>query len=303
MSILDVLCDQLRQSPKNFFPQSSSTVLPPVGELPLLTLLNDSVTTTPTLPFSISAIEQLAKAVGIGDLKALDDQLLAFVKSGDRNALTTIFGNLGHLLDQAVLLMNHQLIIGASLLSIVNALNPANLDALFEGQREYFFGNPVDPTNPTKGFVQGYVTVGGEVIAPPTLPTLSSAADLKTFTKLLSHKTGDQYVRDLTRVGFEAVANNVWQLKQRYGQIASNSALKSGPLKINDVNKAQTWFKGFADYAEANVTSAVEQALSQSGGPVPSNALLAAGISTAAGTAARKATQHVFLEELGIGLR
>ncbi|MGA2410187.1 MAG: hypothetical protein ABSG46_07340, partial [Candidatus Binataceae bacterium] len=132
----------------------------------------------------------------------------------------------------------------------------------------------------------------------------ATANNIQSLEKLFSRKTGEQYVRDLTRIGFEAVADQTWKLADRYDQIAKNAALKaSDPLKINDLSKAQTWFKGFADHSEASVTSAVEQVLSQSGGPVPANALLAAGIGTAAGTAARKASQHVFLEEIGITLQ
>jgi hypothetical protein len=222
-----------------------------------------------------------------------------------RGGLPAIIIDLQKLGAQATNLLAAQFIIGASLLSIVQALDPKNLDSVFDAQSQYFFGHhPVDPRDPSKGTAAGYVTIGGEVIAPPALPTLSSIAALKSLGNISSNKTGEQYVRDLTRVGFEAVANDVWNLENRYDQIAANAKLVPGnpkfQLKINDPTKAQSWFKGFADYAESAVTSVVEQALSQSGGPVPANALLAAGIATAAGTAARKASQHVFLQEIGI---
>jgi len=317
MSFIDNLRDLLQKDPKNFFPKlPSTTILPPVGSLPLLELLNSSVA-APKLPLTITALEQIGEDIGKSELDTLNSNLLDLVKfkstkspADVQNDLKAIFTGLENLVDQAVeqavTLVASQVVIGASLLSIVTALEPANFDSVFTAQGEYFFGHPADPKNPAKGTAPGYMTIAGEIITPPTLPSMDSVADLTNLPKLLSSKSGEQYVRDLTRVGLEAVANTVWNLEARYEKIAANAKLPAGDpniaLKINDPSKAQTWFKGFADYAEAAVTSAVEQALSQSGGPVPANSLLAAGIATAAGTAARKASQHIFLEEIGIGL-
>jgi len=307
MSIIAQIHDLLKEQPAHFFPVAAAAKLPaagqlrPVGDLPLLKLLNDQNIQAPKLPLSIAAIEQLAMEGGTSELKDLNSQLLKFLGSRSREDLQGVFGDLKNLADQAASLLTNQFIIGASILSIIRALEPTNLDAVFTAQGEYFFGHPADPNNPSKGTVPGFVTLTGEVIAPPTLPALASNNDIKTLEALFSRKNGEQYVRDLTRVGCEAVANQVWKLGSRYNQIAVNAGLKAdNPLKINDLAKAQRWFKGFADYAEANVTSVVEQGLSQSGGTLPANALLAAGVATAAGTAARKASQHVFLEELGI---
>jgi anti-sigma regulatory factor (Ser/Thr protein kinase) len=63
--------------------------------------------------------------------------------------------------------------------------------------------------------------------------------------------------------------------------------------------KARRWFKGAASLSESLVTSAVEEvALGVS--EFQTNAVLAAAAATFAGTVARKATQHVFLAEVGV---
>jgi len=300
MSLIQQLHDILKDSHRDFFPDPFTIMLEPTGPFPLLQILNNSSVSSPTVPLTITAIKQLARSAGMEQLTALNKQLLDFMQSGKLEDLGTIFNDITDLEEQTVHLLTDQVIIGLSLLSIIKALKPTSLEPLATAHSEYFFGHPTDPKNPAKGTLPGYVTIAGEVIAPPALPSFESASDLRDIARLFSRKTGEQYVRDLTRVGFEAVANDVWKLESRYDQMTTNAKLQTGNLEIKDLKKAQNWFKGFADYAEAGVTSAVEQALSQSGGPVPANPLLAAGLATAAGTAARKASQHVFLEQIGI---
>jgi hypothetical protein len=295
-------------APAGFVATAASNV---VSDFPLLQLLNSSAA-TPKFPLTIPGVTGLLQTAGIAELNQLFSAVKGVVPTGATtpanpiDALKNFFNGLGVQINQAVpqveSLLTHQLIIGASLLSIVN---PANLDEIFIGQSQYFFGH-VDPT--THQTVSGYLTVANEVISPPALPRLGTGAIPTTATaafkdlgSLLSKKTGEQYIRDLTRVGLEAVANKAWNLITRYPQIVTSAALPAGdPLKIKDASKAQAWFKGFADFAEANVTAVVEQALSQGGGPVQANPLLAASIATAAGTAARKSAQHIFLREIGI---
>jgi len=89
------------------------------------------------------------------------------------------------------------------------------------------------------------------------------------------------------------VANDTWQLTGRDNKIDSTAA-------ITNKAKAKAWSKGYSDYSEAVLTSAVEQALSPGGGPVQANPPLAASVAPAAGIAACKAAQHVFLQEIGI---
>lgn len=313
MGILQQL-ETLLGTPKMFSPTSAPGFFPalPAGQLPpvnpLLALINDKNNPAPKFPLTVPAIKSLLESVGAGELQTLEGQILDAIKSpidpaNPLAALKNIFAGLDTLAEnvatQVVALITHQLVIGASLISIVNALKPQNLDAFFAAQSQYFFGH-LDAAS--KKNVSGYVTIANETIAPPELPTpqAGSASDLKTVKSYFSRKTGDQYVRDLTRVGFEAIANDAWSLASRYDQIAKNAANNASPeVKINDADKAHNWFKGFSDFAEASVTSAVEQAL-QGGGPIDSNPLFAAGVATAAGTAARKAAQHVFLQEIGI---
>jgi hypothetical protein len=277
---------KLVANPKlNFFP--APLTLPSVGAdsdgLLLLRLVNDNSSPTPQLPLTISAIQNLVESVGRDDLQNLGGKLLDAIKSGNPinavKAIVEIPQELEPLARQGGALLSHQLIIGASLVSIFKAVDPRNehnvIESVYSAHSQYFFADG------------GYTTVADQKIAPPDLP---SADGLKAF---FAEKTGERYVRDLTRVGFEAVANDTWGLIQRYGRIDTTAA-------ITNKAKAKAWFKGYSDYAEAGVTSAVEQALSQGGGPVQANPLLAASIATAAGTAARKATQHVFLQEIGI---
>jgi hypothetical protein len=273
---------KLIANPKtNFFP--APLTLPPVGALPLLQLINDNDSQTPKFPLTVSAIQNLVESVGRDDLQNLGGKLLDSIKSGNPinavKAIVEIPHELEPLAREGGALLAHQLIIGASLVSIFRAFDPGNehnvVESVYNAHSQYFFADG------------GYTTVADQKIAPPDLP---SGTGLKG---LLSEKTGERYVRDLTRVGFEAVANDTWDLIKRYGKINTTGA-------ITNKAKAKAWFKGYSDYAEAGVTSAVEQALSQGGGPVQANPLLAAGIATASGTAARKATQHVFLQEMGI---
>ncbi|MGA2411494.1 MAG: hypothetical protein ABSG46_14045, partial [Candidatus Binataceae bacterium] len=178
MSIIGKIHDLLEEDAKFFFPASAAAKLPArnqlrsVGDLPLLKLLNDSNITTPPFPLSISAIEEIGKEAGADDLKKLNSQLLTFLQTGKIQDLSAFFVDLRHLTEQAAGLLANQAVIGASLLSIVKALNPANLDSIFIAQGQYFFGHP-DPANKAKT-IPGFVTIVGEVIAPPALPSAST---------------------------------------------------------------------------------------------------------------------------------
>jgi len=322
MGILTELQKWLEES-ERFFPTPAESKAPAGDpDLPLLRLLNEDAA-TPKFPLTIPAVTGLFESTGIDELKQLFSATSApghpttfnpFDALSPIDFLKNFFSKL-HVqadVDKVKSLLTTQLAIGASLISIVN---PENLPEIFIGQSQYFFGHTVDasgkpvddPANVVKT-VPGYLTVADEIISPPALPTLATgvipatpAAAFKEFGSLFSKKTGEQYVRDLTRVGLEAVGNKAWNLLTRYPQILTSAALPTiDPLKINDASKAQAWFKGFADFSEANVTAVVEQALSQGGGPIQANPLLAASIATAAGTSARKATQHIFLREIGI---
>ena len=66
-----------------------------------------------------------------------------------------------------------------------------------------------------------------------------------------------------------------------------------------DADKLMRWFRGVSGVAESQAMSAVEQA-ALGVATFQSNPLIAAAAGTFAGTAARKAAQHVFLSELGV---
>src|SRR5215468_995100 len=139
---------------------------------------------------------------------------------------------------------------------------------------------------------QGFETVDGlRVVAPVHLADID-VANLGQFKALFSERTGERYVRDLVRLTVEAAGDVRYDdLKSRYGAMLQ---------LVGDDAKRTTftnWFKGFASIAEAALTSAVEQAC-LGAASFQTNALIAASAGTFAGTAARKAAQHVFLSEL-----
>lgn len=199
---------RLLADPKtNFFP--TSAILPQVGGggLPLLDLINDSKTPTPKLPLTISALRSLVTSLGPDDLMTLDANPLNLIKSGSPvdalEAIVDIPRELQGLAAQVEILLVHQLVIGASLFSIIAALDPKNkynlFNSAYDAHGQYFFSD------------RGYTTVAGQNISPPDLSTGSQPITI-------SQKTGERYVRDLTRVGFEAVANDTWNLIDRYRQ-------------------------------------------------------------------------------------
>lgn len=136
----------------------------------------------------------------------------------------------------------------------------------------------------------GYQTVDGtKLVSPVQL----SSIDLQGVGQLKSlfAGTAERYVRDLVRLMVEASDDARYNdLPQRYQAMLQLVGDAKRP-------KYESWFKGFSSMAEAAVTSAVEEAcLGVS--TFQTNALIAASAGTFAGTAARKATQHVFLAEL-----
>jgi hypothetical protein len=139
---------------------------------------------------------------------------------------------------------------------------------------------------------EGYQTVDGtQIVAPIHLAHLD-LEKLGQMKALFSERTAERYVRDLVRVTIEAADDVRYDdLKRRYAAVLQ---LLGDDTKRE---KCATWFKGFASMAEAAVTAAVEEA-SLGVSSFQSNALIAASAGTFAGTAARKAAQHVFLSEL-----
>jgi hypothetical protein len=160
--------------------------------------------------------------------------------------------------------------------------------ALPEAYIQYFFDE------------YGYVTVDEIPLMPPmhfggltSLGSANAALGLDHVKGLLSEKTAERYVRDLIRVTVEAAEDARYDdLRARYAALLT---------KVGDAKKAKAarWFKGVSSMAEAFVTSAVEEACLGIA-EFQTNARIAASAGTYAGTAARKAAQHVFLRELEV---
>jgi hypothetical protein len=138
---------------------------------------------------------------------------------------------------------------------------------------------------------EGFETVdGSRLVAPIHLGDvdLGSAGELKA---VFSERTAERYVRDLIRLMVEAADD------ARYNDLRARHSALLELVGKEKRTKYKNWFKGFSSMAEAAVTSSVEEAcLGVSS--FQTSALIAASAGTFAGTAARKATQHVFLSEL-----
>jgi hypothetical protein len=143
---------------------------------------------------------------------------------------------------------------------------------------------------------EGFVTVDEVQMTPPMQSSGISQqlADAKpgNLRSMFSEKSGERYVRDLITVIVEASGDKQYELRRRYQQLSAH-------LAATQTDTAKQWFKGFGTMAEAGVTSAVEETVLGIA-QFQTNALIAASAGTYAGTLARKATQHVFLSELGL---
>lgn len=128
---------------------------------------------------------------------------------------------------------------------------------------------------------EGYATIDAIHLRPPL------AAD-----GAAGQRNADRYVRDLITVIVEAAGNVQYDLRDRLAR-----ALALFPAARHDA--VMRWFGGFGAMAEAGVMAAVEETL-RGIGQFQGNAIVAAAGGAYAGTAARKAAQHVFLSELGV---
>jgi hypothetical protein len=275
----------------------------------LVDQLKDPKKTTPDgLSIDVGGFLDLldvSNVVADGDTTGLRDRLRSAVGSFGKNLLdadglqavreaveTLIAGSTpGGGPPPLLTVLRRQIGIGISFVTTVK--NLANRDLgreIPEGWKAYFFGEG------------GFETVDGIAIVPPAhsrdllaklvpaqinLPDL--AAGIMGLKGAFKERSGEQYVRDLVRIIAEVAGDRRYELRARY-----TSMLKTAP----DQDKAARWFKGTASMAESLVTSAVEEA-SLGIAQFQTNPIIAASAATYAGTVARKATQHVFLAELG----
>ena len=176
--------------------------------------------------------------------------------------LAGLLDDLAHLPVEIASFVGQQLSVAVSFMAILkNVDNTADVvSAVKTAYQQYFFSG-------------GFKTIDGAAIAQPALA---------------SDRNGQQYVRNLVRVTVEAVGDQIFKLPNRY---AAMTALHN--------QKVNSWFEGFSAIADTTVTSTVEEA-SLGVAAFSTNALISATLGTFAGTAARKATQHAFLIEIGI---
>jgi hypothetical protein len=167
--------------------------------------------------------------------------------------------------------------------TLKNLADPRTVTDIREGWTQYFFSE------------DGFVTIDDIPIVPPD--QLGSLKDhlLESgpgrLKSALSERRADRYVRDLIRVLLEVVGDIRYDdLRGRY------RALLDRLGETDAQTKAVRWFRGVGSQAEAIVTSAVEEA-ALGVAQFQTNPLIAAAAATYAGTAARKAAQHVFLFE------
>lgn len=197
-------------------------------------------------------------------------------------------GVAGRLPQAALSLLRHQVGIGVSFVTTLR--NLATLDLarqIPEGWNAYFYAE------------QGFRTVDGIPIVAPAHGHLLSrlaAAELagqtlqESLRGLLNERRAEQYVRDMIRTLVEVAGDARYKLRERHAIMGGRAA---------DQAKATRWFKGAGSMAESLVTSAIEE-VTLGVAQFQTNPVIAAAAATYAGTAARKATQHVFLAQLGI---
>jgi hypothetical protein len=167
--------------------------------------------------------------------------------------------------------------------TLKNLADPNTVTGIREGWNRYFFGE------------HGFVTIDDIPIVPPdqlgdlTNRLLDSGPG--ALKSALAERKADRYVRDLIRVLLEVVGDIRYDdLRGRY------QALLDRLGETDAQKKAVRWFRGVGSQAEAVITSAVEEA-ALGVAQFQTNPLIAAAAATYAGTAARKAAQHVFLAE------
>ncbi|HEX4210908.1 MAG TPA: hypothetical protein VHY56_10980 [Candidatus Binataceae bacterium] len=205
------------------------------------------------------------------DLHAMLGRLLGFFST--KASFTPLLDTFGSYLEG-------QFGIALSLVTTLkNLADPSFPRAIADAALAYFFN------------ADGFVTVDDIHLMPPMnfSGAPQTSADLQ---RALVPKTGERYVRDLITVTVEAAGDVQFQLRDRYHQMLMK-------LTAAQQEVARRWCKGFAAMAESGVLTAVEETLLGIG-QFSTNPMIAAAAGTYAGVVARKATQHVFLGELGV---
>jgi hypothetical protein len=243
-------------------------VLTPFHELDLLDLL-DGQSLLDRLPGVFQrprdVIGRLLDARSPAAILAVGDDLgTELVRPTLRGVTRFVGGNLGVVLSFVTTLRN-----------IADGRVP---DAVREAYLQYFFGD-------------GFTTIDGTRIVSPVQFTGLNAKELGDLRAVLMSRTAERYLRDLVRLLVEAVDD------VRYDGLGRRVAVACERARDRQ-DKLMQWLRGVSGVAESQAMSAVEQA-TLGVSTFQSNPLIAAAAGTFAGTAARKAAQHVFLSELG----
>jgi hypothetical protein len=183
-------------------------------------------------------------------------------------------------------LVGRQFSIALSLVTTLRNLpKPEVRQAIKDALLRYFF---------TK---EGFITIDNiRLTASAHLRDIDlQGIDLKQLGQvktLVSERTAERYIRDTIRVLVESAADARYDdLRARYAAMLTHMPTDEKKNKLVD------WLSGFSSFAESSVTGAVEEA-ALGVAAFQTNPLIAASVSTFAGTAARKAAQHIFLAEL-----
>jgi len=278
------------QKAAELFDSSQTYGLVPFGQWEIRNKFNQPA--LPTIPdINLSSTPGLTDLIAlIPGAGGLVSDLTHLISDVTKGRLDQLVGDLAKLIPDNLAFVKQQIGVGLSLVSLLNVFRNAGKvgPAVQQGYVNYF----ISP--------DGFTTLEGGKIAPPTFQIGSGAANntdpslaeiAGEVRKFASHKTADQYIRDLIRVTVEASGDALFDLNRR------NQAMTA---RNDDRGKImQTWFNGFANLAEATTTSAVEEA-SQGISSFSTNPLIAASLATFAGTIARKATQNAFLIEIDV---
>jgi hypothetical protein len=231
------------------------------------------------LPSAGASGSPLSRLAGI--VAGLDERLKALLGARTPHdfaaAVGALFQGQFHELDQTVLpFVRSQVGILLSLATTTTNLPGAGSD-IEHAILEYFFTS------------DGFRTVDGlQLVAPVHIADLNSPDAVKSA---LSKSTAEKYVRDLIQVIVEAADDF------RYNNLRSRHDSVRNALPSAIQPKFDGWFKGFPAMAESATMQAVEEAtlgISE----FQTNSIIAASAGSFAGTAAKKAAQHVFLREL-----
>jgi hypothetical protein len=244
---------------------SAGDVLGATGEKALLKRVRESLT-------------EVGRSILEGDgLKGLAERLQGLLAGASARGVVSMVGR--------------QVAIGVSFVTTLHNLTNLELASKIPaGWARYFFADDGFETVDAIAILSpGHGKIGETAAQLPLGP-----AGFGQLKGLVSERSAEQYVRDLIRITVEVAGDARYDdIRARYRRMLDELTTPEGKAK------AARWFRGFASLAESMVTSSVEE-VALGVAQFQTNPVLAAAAATYAGTVARKATQHVFLSEVGV---